>query len=190
MVAYILCCCSWMIFNSYFERFIRQTMLMNTFKIESPIIATAFLYTVFLYFWLWSKFFSSSVLLQISLLWFSFICFGFISLLGWWSCERIHEFPSWEAWSVLLFDISVLVQPSVVFIVFVDIVSLSIVFSLELLYSLYLCANNDKCFVCLTVFLLFLISLYFLLWGKKFPPAIVLSGYYLVVKLPFLQCVF
>ena len=128
MVAYILCCCSCMIFNSYFERFIRQTMLMNTFKIESPIIATAFLYTVFLYFWLWSKFFSSSVSSQISLLRFSFICFGFISLLGWWSCERIHEFPSWEAWSILLFDISVLVQPSVVFIVFVDIVSLSIVF--------------------------------------------------------------
>ena len=47
---------------------------------------------------------------------------------------------------------------------------------LELLYPLYLCENNDKCFVCLTEFLLFQISLYFLLWGKKFTPAKVLRG--------------
>ena len=63
-------------------------------------------------------------------------CFDFLlyalafSLLGWWSCEILNEFPSWEAWSVLLFDISVLVQLSVVFVGFVGIVSFVLIYCL------------------------------------------------------------
>ena len=88
------------------------------FKIESSIIVTTFLFTVFRYLWLWSKFFNSFVLSQISLLWFSFIqC----------SCGMINEFLSGDAWSVFLYDISLLVQLSVVFVGFVGTVSWSII---------------------------------------------------------------
>ena len=56
------------------------------FKIESPIIATTFLFTVGLYIWLWSKCFSSSVLSQISLLWlFLFV----LALFLYWSDEVV-----------------------------------------------------------------------------------------------------
>ena len=148
-----------------------------------------FLCTVFLL-WLWSKFFSSFVLSQISLLWFSFIRFDFISLLGWWNCEIVNELPSSEACFAFLFHTSVLVQLSVVFVNFVGIVSWSLFVFLEMPYPLYLRSNNGKCFVCLIAFFLFLISLYFFLWGKYFPPAIVLRFYCSLLKPPFLQDVF
>ena len=73
------------------------------------------------------------------------------------------------------------------FVLLVQCLDLLFIF-LELLYPLYFCANNDKCFVCLTAFLLFLISLSSL--RSKFSPVILLGGYYPLVKLPFLQGVF
>ena len=92
-------------------------------------------------------------------------------------------------WSVVLFDISVSNYWWFLLVSLVYCFDLLFVF-VVVLYPLYLCANNDKCFICLTVFLLFLISLCFLLWRKELPTAIVLRGYYLLVKLPFLPGAF
>ena len=83
------------------------------FKIESPIIATAVCLHFYVYhydlFFLVLLFYHKSLCF-----WFSFIGFGFISLLGLWNNKLWNnELPSWEAWPVLLFYISASVQLSV-----------------------------------------------------------------------------
>ena len=147
MVAYILCCCFWMILKDSFDK----SYWSIPFKIKSPIVPIAFLFAIFLYSWLWSKFFSYCVLSQISLFSFSFIRFGFTSLLEWWSCEIINEFPSREAWSVLFFYISMLVQLSVAFVGFnLYLISLVLIFG----FNLYLPApalNSCLSVLCFTV---------------------------------------
>ena len=101
-----------------------------------------------------------------SLFWFSFTHFGFISLLGWWSCEIINEFPSWEVWSVLLFNISVLAQQSVFFVGFIGVFIYCLLF--WLLYPLYLSASSDNCFAWLHSFYFWFHFIFFSSWAISY----------------------
>ena len=64
------------------------------FKIESPIIATVFLFTVFLYLWLWSEFFSSFFIANLSAL--ILFCFCF------WLYVFTGVMKLWNNWSIFI----------------------------------------------------------------------------------------